>query len=63
MKMRAIPCWKQFLVYLISPFLILSTVVPTLCQPMDYNAMTNGKVFSGKKVGGYSTDIDLVKLK
>jgi NRPS condensation-like uncharacterized protein len=61
--MKPLGCFKQFIIYLLSPFLILQTVIPTMFQSQDYNAISNGEPLSGEKACGINMDLPIKDIK
>lgn len=42
---------------------MLSVILPTMIQKVDYNAMNRGTTMSGEKTGGFSYDLSLEQIK
>lgn len=61
--MRPVDFIKNLLVHLISPFLVIQTIIETSLQPNDVNAINHGQILSGIKTGGFSYDLDLDEIK
>merc|ERR1712127_729757 len=61
--MKPLGFCKQLFVFIISPILILSVILPTMIQKVDYNAMNRGTTMSGEKTGGFSYDLSLEQIK
>ena len=61
--MKPLGLFKQIFVFIISPLLILSVVLPTMIQKPDYSSINHGGQFSGVKTGGASNDIDVNLVK
>lgn len=61
--MKPVGFLKNLFIHLISPFLILQTIIETSAQKEDMNAINHGQALSGIKTGGFSYDLDLGEIK
>mmetsp|Transcript_16071 Transcript_16071/g.27128 ORF Transcript_16071/g.27128 Transcript_16071/m.27128 type:complete len:214 (+) Transcript_16071:501-1142(+) len=61
--LKPLSCMKHTVTLLLSPFMILYTLATSLTLSTDNNPLCNKSKKSGKRVGGFSSDIDLPAMK
>lgn len=61
--MKAIPFLKRFFIGLISPLLVIWTLLSIQLLPSENNALNRDEPITGKKTFGYLPDLDLARMK